>query len=84
VLVEHASTNTKRLTCVLPATITLQAALRNSSRSVAPNDLFSAPSKPLDSSGDRRLAYLRPDDSLQKAEPLAKGKRWSFLQVAFQ
>ena len=83
-LVEHASTNTKRLACVLPATITLQAALRNSSRSAAPNDLFSAPSKPLDRSGDRRLAYLRPDGSLQKAAPLAKGKRWSFLQVAFQ
>ena len=39
-LVEHASTNTKRLACVLPATITLQAALRNSSRFAAPNDLF--------------------------------------------
>src|SRR3712207_6550832 len=38
--VEHSSTNTKRLACVVPATIARQAALRNSSRSLAPTDLF--------------------------------------------
>src|SRR3712207_2260921 len=38
--VEHSSTNTKRLACVVPATIARQAALRNSSRSLAPTALF--------------------------------------------
>src|SRR5215212_9115678 len=38
--VEHSSTNTKRSASVVPATIARQAALRNSSRSEAPTDLF--------------------------------------------
>ena len=38
--VEHSSTNTKRSACVVPATVARQAALRNSSRSLAPTRLF--------------------------------------------
>ncbi len=38
--VEHSSTNTKRSAPMLRATNALQAALRSSSRSVAPTDLF--------------------------------------------
>src|SRR5215212_7108716 len=38
--VEHSSTNTKRSACVVSATIARQTALRNSSRSLAPTDLF--------------------------------------------
>ena len=36
----HSSTKTKRPTSILPATITRQAALSHSSRSLAPTDLF--------------------------------------------
>src|SRR5215212_11733389 len=38
--VEHSSTNTKRSACVVSAIIARQSALRNSSRSEAPTDLF--------------------------------------------
>ncbi len=40
VLVEHSSTNTSRSASISPATITRQAALKNSSLSLAPTDLF--------------------------------------------
>ena len=36
----HSSTNTRRLASIPPTTIALQAALKNSSRSAAPSDLF--------------------------------------------
>jgi hypothetical protein len=40
VLVEHSSTNTSRSVWISPATIDHDAALRNSSLSLAPTDLF--------------------------------------------
>jgi hypothetical protein len=40
VFAPHSSTNTKRSAPTPPATLTLQAALRNSSLSLAPTDLF--------------------------------------------
>jgi hypothetical protein len=40
VFVPHSSTNTKRCALISPAKRSLQAALRNSSRSVAPTRLF--------------------------------------------
>ncbi len=40
VFVPISSTKTSRLASTCSATITLQAALKNSSRSVAPSDLF--------------------------------------------
>ena len=36
----HSSTNTRHLASIPRTTIALQAALKNSSRSAAPNDLF--------------------------------------------
>jgi hypothetical protein len=57
VLVEHSSTNTKCPVSTLPATRTRQAALKNSSRSLAPTVLFWAKSHTPQEPTQSRLAH---------------------------
>src|SRR5215207_7839847 len=82
--VPHSSTNTKRLAPILPATNALQAALRNSSRSAAPTDLFSAPAQPLEHPADGGVTYRNPGHFLQELAPLGEGGRRTLFEIRFQ
>src|SRR5215208_7230199 len=67
-----------------PATIARQAALKNSSRSLAPTDLFSAPPQPLEHPGNRGVADLHTSRPLQEFASLWQRRRRSLPQVRFQ
>src|SRR5215210_597682 len=70
VLVPISSTKTKRSGLVAAATITPQATLKNSSRSLAPTDLFSSPSQTLEHPGNRGVTHPYPAGSPQELTPL--------------
>src|SRR5215207_2135298 len=67
---EHSSTNTKRSGSIEEITITRKAALRNSSRSLAPSVLFSAEAHLPESPGEGRFAHLNPCHPLQVLLPV--------------
>jgi hypothetical protein len=70
VLVPISSTKTKRSGLVDAATIMRQAALKNSSLSFAPTDLFSSPSQALEHPRNRGVAHRNPASSPQELTPL--------------
>lgn len=76
--------NTKRLASISAATSVLQAALRNLSRSLAPTDLFSAPSQAPEHPRDRRVADLQPAGPTQELAPLGEGGSRALLHVPLQ
>ena len=82
--VEHSSTNTKRSACVVSATIARQAALRNSSRSEAPTDLFSAPSHTPEHPREGGIANPYSRHTRQKLAPLRERRRRALFEVRFQ
>src|SRR5215213_10310023 len=68
-----------------PATIARQAALKNSSRSLAhPPIFFSAPPQPLEHPGNRGVADLHTSRPLQEFASLWQRRRRSLPQVRFQ
>ena len=79
-----SSTNTKRPASTSPATKALQAALRNSSRSVAPRDLFSCSTPALEHPRERRVTHPHPRGPRQELAPLGQGGRRAFLDVRLQ
>src|SRR5215211_4649016 len=82
--VEHSSTNTKRSACVVSTTIARQTALRNSSRSLAPTDLFSAPSHTPEHPRDGGIAHPYSRHTRQKLAPLRERRRRALFEVRFQ
>src|SRR5688500_14317641 len=82
----HSSTNTRRLASrpASPATIALQAALKNSSRSAAPSDLFSAEAHAPQRSRDSGVAHLDPSHTRQQLTSLRQRSRRAFVQVALE
>src|SRR5829696_3515610 len=69
-LVPLSSTNTRRLASTSPATISRQAALRNSSRSAAPNDLFFGSTQAPEHPAHGRLADRESGHPPQELSPL--------------
>src|SRR5215217_2029866 len=82
--VEHSSTNTKRSACVVSTPIARQTALRNSSRSLAPTDLFSAPSHTPEHPRDGGIAHPYSRHTRQKLAPLRERRRRALFEVRFQ
>jgi hypothetical protein len=81
-----SSTNTS-LSASIPASLAtsvLQAALKNSSRSLAPTDLFSAPPHPLEHPRNGRLAHAYPRNPLQVLAPRGERGSRTLLHVGLQ
>src|SRR5215212_8728311 len=84
VFVPISSTKTSRSVATRSATITLQVALKNSSRSSAPTVLFSREAKPLHQPPYGGVAEGRAGYVLQKAAPLSDGGGRAFLYIPFE
>ena len=79
-----SSMNTSRLAHISPAIKARQAALKNSSRSAAPTDLFSTPPEASEHSAHGRLADRDPGHPPQELEPLAEGRHGPLFEVLLQ
>jgi hypothetical protein len=79
-----SSTNTNRGASIFWATITFQAALTNSSCSIAPTVLFSAEAHLLEEPPERRFAKALAREILQKAAPFSYGGCRTLLDVLFE
>src|SRR5215212_6475140 len=84
VFVPLSSTRTSRSVATRSATITLQVALKNSSRSSAPTVLFSREAKPLHQPPYGGVAEGRAGYVLQKAASLSDGGGRTFLYIPFE
>jgi hypothetical protein len=84
VFVPISSTKTNRLASTCSATITLQAHLKNSSRSSAPIVRFLREAQPPHTTPDGGVARGRARYALQKAASLADGGAWALLYVLFE
>ena len=83
-LVPISSTKTSRWASSCSATITLQAALKNSSRSSAPTLRFLREAHPLHKAPYGGVAQIRSRYVLQKAASLADGGAWALLYILFE
>src|SRR5215212_8795910 len=79
-----SSTKTRRPASIPSATKALQAALSNSSRSVAPTYLFSAPTHAPQHPADRGVAHRNPRHPRQELAPLGERRSRPLLEVRFQ
>src|SRR5215217_9170637 len=79
-----SSTNTRRSASTFPATSILQAALRNSSRSPAPSDLFSAPPEAPHHPAHGRVADRETGHPPEVLATLGEGGGGAFFEVRFQ
>ena len=84
VSVPLSSTNTNRWASIPPATITLKAHLKNSSRSIAPIVLFSTEVHPLQESPDGGLAEGLARDAPHEEASFGVGGRRTILRVRVQ
>jgi hypothetical protein len=84
VLVPISSTNTSRSGSTFWATITLQAALRHWSLSLAPTDLFSCVAKAFDHPTDRRGAHSLAKQLEEVVDSLFVADRWASVQILFK
>jgi hypothetical protein len=76
--------NTKRLGSSAPATVTFQAALIHSSRSLAPTALFSGEPHPLESAAEGGPAHPQFSQCFEVLAPLAELDEGPLLEVGFQ
>ena len=79
-----SSTKTSRSGSTCSATITLQADLKNSSRSSAPTVRFLREAKPLHQPPYGGVAHIRPRHVLQKAASFAGGGAWALHYILFE
>src|SRR5215212_4121359 len=79
-----SSTNTKRSASTLPEKSSRQADLKNSSRSPAASDLFSAPSHGPEHPGNGGLAHRDTGYPPEVLATLGGGGRGAFFKICFQ
>ena len=84
VLVPISSTNTSQRASDFPATITFQATLSQSSRSIAPTVLFSRETQALENSPYGGVAQRLAREVLQEAAPACDGGCRTLLHVLFK
>jgi hypothetical protein len=84
VFVPISSTNTRERASSVPATVTLQAALRHSSRSSAPTVVFSRVAPPLEEPPQGHVAKALASELLQEAAPFSNGDRESCAYVLLE